>query len=235
MNCAMVTGADRGLGLEICARLLERGWKVFAGRYMADWTELDALEKAWPDALVLVPLDVSSTASVGNAAREVARRTESIDLLVNNAGISCREGDALDGLDLSASLRVFDTNSLGPVRMVEFFLPLMQAGLKRLCFVSSEAGSISVCARDRMYSYCMSKTALNMAIRLMQGELLPRGYTFRAYHPGWLRSYMQGKRSENGKVEPADSAATAVAQFLADADDEARLELLDWEGNAWPF
>ncbi len=235
MNVALVTGADRGLGFEICSNLLGRGWKVYAGRYMPEWPELDALRERHSRALVLLPLDVSSTRSVADAARAVGLAEDSVDLLVNNAGISCREGDSPEELDFSASMRVFDTNSLGPVRMVEFFLPLMRTGMKRLCFVSSEAGSVSLCARDRMYSYCMSKTALNMAVRLMHTQLSGLGFTFRVYHPGWLRSYMQGKKSDNGRVEPADSAAVAVEQFLADRDNEAKLEMVDNEEVAWPF
>jgi NAD(P)-dependent dehydrogenase (short-subunit alcohol dehydrogenase family) len=202
---------------------------------MADWPDLDALERSHRGSLHLLPLDVSSSASVEAAARSVALSCGRVDLLVNNAGISRREGDSIEELDLAATMDVFDTNSLGSLRMVEHFLPLMATGMKRLCFVSSEAGSISICARDRMYSYCMSKTALNLAIRLMHGELSAQGYGFRVYHPGWLRSYMQGRKSENGKVECADSAAAAVSHFLAERDCEARLEIVDNEEVAWPF
>ncbi len=74
--------------------------------------------------------------------------------------------------------------------------------MKRLCFVSSEAGSITVAHRKDGYAYCMSKASLNMAVKLMFNELRPQGYTFRLYHPGWVNSYMGGdQKGTSGKYE----------------------------------
>lgn len=74
--------------------------------------------------------------------------------------------------------------------MVKSFLPLMKEGMKRLAFVSSEAGVNSLAHRTDGYAYTTSKTALNMIVRRMHRTLYPQGYTFRLYHPGWVRSYM---------------------------------------------
>ncbi|MDD4797085.1 MAG: SDR family oxidoreductase, partial [Eubacteriales bacterium] len=121
------------------------------------------------------------------------------------------------------------------LRMAQAFLPLMHTGLRRLCFVSSEAGSVAVGHRGDGYSYTMSKTALNMGVRLLFNQLQPQGYTFRLYHPGWMRSYMSGQKSVVGTLEPEESAQSAVAQFLEDRDWEDRLVMLDENGMAWPF
>ena len=102
---------------------------------------------------------------------------------------------------------LYNVNVIGAVRLVESFLPLMQTGMKRFAFVSSESGSISVSHRDGGYPYPSSKTALNMTVRRMYRTLQPQGYTFRLYHPGWVRSYMGGQKSTNGNFEPEETAA----------------------------
>ena len=121
------------------------------------------------------------------------------------------------------------------MRMVEAFLPLMKKGLKRLCFVSSEAGSVSVAHRAEGFAYCMSKTALNMEVRLMFNRLSKEGYTFRLYHPGWVRSYMMGVKSTVGNFEPEETAAVAYAQFAEDRDWEDVLAMTDVSNEFWPF
>jgi NAD(P)-dependent dehydrogenase (short-subunit alcohol dehydrogenase family) len=89
---AFVTGADRGLGLALCAELLACDWRVFGGQYMPDWPALAALQTQYPERLEILPLDVGEDASVQEAARLVAARTDHLDMLINNAGISSRSG-----------------------------------------------------------------------------------------------------------------------------------------------
>ena len=161
-------------------------------------------------------------------------------MLVHNAAAfnaRIQEDIRKDRLFLQYYMKPFDTNALGAMRLVQAFLPLMQTGKKRLCFVSSEAGAVSVAHRDELSSYCMSKTALNMALRLMFNQLQPMGYTFRLYHPGWVRSTADGKPDPNhkGKFEPWEAAQAAVPQFLEDRKWEDRMVLIDNEGAAWPF
>jgi NAD(P)-dependent dehydrogenase (short-subunit alcohol dehydrogenase family) len=225
------------LGLALSAGLLERGWEVYAGQYMPEWPELSALGERFPGALHCVPLDVSSEASARTAAESVAAQTSHLDLLINNAGVSSpttRRG-IREAQDYDEMHRVLDVNALGPVRVVEAFLPLMDRGaLKRLCFVSSEAGSIDRCKRTSWYGYCMSKTALNMAVKITFNALRPEGYTFRVYHPGWVRSYMSGQKNPNADLEPEEAATPALAYFLGETDEE-RLVLRDWQGKEWPW
>lgn len=120
---------------------------------------------------------------------------------------------------------------------MELFLPLMKAGRRRLCFFSSEAGSISMLHRtgDGDTSYCVSKAMLNMTVRLMFNELRPEGYTFRVYHPGWVRSYMSGKKADRGHYEPEESAAAAFRQFTQERSFEDALVMTDIKGEVWPF
>lgn len=237
---AVVTGGDRGLGLALSAGLLQRGWRVFAGQYMSEWPQLAALARDYPDRLTPVSLDVGSTASVQAAAQAVAAHVDHVDLLINNAGVTspAMYRDLREPQDYDEMHRLYDINALGPVRMVEAFLPLTDRGeLKRLCFVSSEAGSIERATRTAWYSYCTSKAALNMAVKLMFNHLRPNGYTFRLYHPGWMRTYMSGTKSSEGLMEPEEAAEPALAYFLADLDGggEDRLVLRDYQGDEWPW
>ena len=235
---ALVTGADRGLGLALCAGLLARGWQVFAGQYLPDWHELTALADVNPGKLSLVPLDVTSIESARAAAGIVSQQVEKLDLLINNAGVisTATSRPIQEGLDYAEMHRVFDVNSAGPLRVVEACLPLMgEASWKRLCFISSEAGSISRCRRDAWFDYCMSKAALNMGIKILFNNLHPKGFTFRVHHPGWVRSYMSGAKNMNATLEPEEAAAKALPIFLADRADEDRLVLVDYEGVEWPW
>jgi NAD(P)-dependent dehydrogenase (short-subunit alcohol dehydrogenase family) len=232
---AVVTGADRGLGYALCERLLVEGWQVFAGQFMADWTELNRLSEQYSDSLQIVPLDVASLESVKDAAKIVAENSDHVDILINNAAIYGRDGDIREVMDFSATQGVFEVNSLGPIRTVECFLPLMDTGMKRLCFVSSEAGSISANLRQKEFGYCMSKAALNMGIKIMYNHLRPEGYSFRVYHPGWVRSYMSGKKSTIAELEPEESAAAAIPLFTGDNYCEDRLVMVDNRGEEWPF
>lgn len=224
-----ITGADRGVGLELTRCFLQNGDKVFAGQFMPRWKELEGLKKEFPDTLEIIPLDVSDEASIVNAAKLTAARTDRIDILAQVAGISgFKEHDKM--------LQVLRTNAIGPVCMTEHFLPLMQQGKKRLCYVSSEAGSVSVAHRDGDSGYCLSKTALNMAIRLMFNELHRDGFTFRIYHPGWVRSYMQGDtKSTHGLYEPDESARVAFKDFITDRPCEDVLMMTDIKSEIWPF
>jgi len=240
---ALVTGADRGLGYALTAALLEQGWTVFAGQYMEAWGELASLQARYP-ALTLVALDVAADASVRAAAQSVAGAVDHLDLLINNAGvIAANSTDTIRQPQQYAEMhRVFDVNALGPLRMVENFLPLMdRSQFKRLCFVSSEAGSIGAARRDSWYGYCMSKAALNMGVKILFNHLRPEGYTFRLYHPGWVRSYMSGKKNLEAHLEPEQAAVFALGYFLAEWDpagqpfDEERLALRDYEWREWPW
>jgi len=235
---ALVTGADRGLGLALVEGLLDRGWRVFAGQYMAEWPALGELAERHAKALATVPLDVGAKASVQAAAAAVTREAGHLDLIISNAGVSspAMKCPISEPQDYEEMHRLYDVNTLGSLRVVEAFLPLMAQGeLKRLCFVSSEAGSITMARRTSWYSYCMSKAALNMAVKIMFNDLHPDGYTFRLYHPGWMRTYMSGTKGTAADLEPEEAAAKALPSFLNARKDEDRLVMVDYCGVEWPF
>jgi NAD(P)-dependent dehydrogenase (short-subunit alcohol dehydrogenase family) len=81
----------------------------------------------------------------------------------------------------------------------------------------------------------MSKAALNMAVKITFNRLRPDGYTFRLYHPGWMRTYMSGKKGTQADMEPEEAAAKALPFFLGDREDEDTLAMVDYQGDVWPW
>lgn len=81
----------------------------------------------------------------------------------------------------------------------------------------------------------MSKSALNMAVKILFNDLHPDGYTFRVYHPGWIRSYMHGEKNMEATLEPEEVATRAIPILLSQREEEGRLSLVDYEGNEWPW
>jgi NAD(P)-dependent dehydrogenase (short-subunit alcohol dehydrogenase family) len=234
----LVTGADRGLGFALCTELLKQDWQVFAGQYMPQWPDLSILAGQYPQTLHIVSLDVSSLESTRAAALAVAKQTDHLEVLINNAGIYAPTArrPIREPQDYAEMHRLYDVNALGPLRVTEAFLPLMERGsLRRLCFISSEAGSITRSERKAEFGYCMSKAALNMAIKILFNDLSPQGYTFRAYHPGWIRSYMSGEKNMEATFEPEEAARKAIPLLLGQPENEGQLILIDYEGNEWPW
>lgn len=237
-HTVFITGADRGLGFALCAELLKQDWQVFAGQHKPEWPELAALAGQYPETLHIVALEVRSVESARAAARAVAEQTDHLDVLINNAGISSPTTlrPIREPQDYAEMQRIYDVNALGPLRVTEAFLPLLEWGsLKRLCFISSEAGSIARSERTAEFGYCMSKAALNMAVKILSNNLSPSGYTFRVYHPGWIRSYMSGVKNMEATFEPEEAAARAIPILLGQRENARELVLLDHEGNKWPW
>jgi Dehydrogenases with different specificities (related to short-chain alcohol dehydrogenases) len=234
----LVTGGDRGLGLALCAGLLKQGWHVFAGQYLPKWHELASLRNEYPQSLHLLPLDVSSRESVQAAAETVNADTDHLDVLISNAGVTSETVPFTirEAQDYDEMHRLYDVNALGALRVVEAFLPFMDQGnSKRLCFISSEAGSIGRSERTSWFGYCMSKAALNMGIKILFNDLYPAGYTFRVYHPGWIRSFMHGEKNMEATLEPDEAATYALPLLLNDREDEDRLVMVDYEGHEWSW
>ncbi|HEY6075135.1 MAG TPA: SDR family oxidoreductase [Anaerolineales bacterium] len=237
-HTAFVTGADRGLGFALCAELLKQDWQVFAGQHKPEGPDLATLAGQYPQTLHMVMLEVRSVESVQAAAQAVAGRTDHLDVLINNAGVSSPTTlrPIREPQDYAEMQRMYDVNALGPLRVTEAFLPLLERGsLKRLGFISSEAGSIARSERTAWFGYCMSKAALNMAVKILSNDLSPSGDTFRVYHPGWIRSYMSGVKNMEATFEPEEAAARAIPILLGQRENEGELVLVDHEGNEWPW
>lgn len=233
----LVSGADRGLGFGITKLLLKQGHRVYAGRYLRDWRDLDELQKVYKEELIVVDLDVSDSDSIILAKEVIKQSTDHIDMIISNAAITgYMESEEPMKTDYDRMLETYNVNSVGAVRLLENFIELMEdSNLKRLCFISSEAGSITQAKRVEMFSYCMSKAALNMYVKLIYNRLHNQGYSFRLYHPGWIRSYMRGHLAEEGHLSIDEAAKLATDYFFDNEVDESELILYGFDGEKFQY
>ncbi|MBL6731924.1 MAG: SDR family oxidoreductase [Candidatus Poseidoniaceae archaeon] len=192
MKTAVITGASRGIGSEFVVRLLDKGWRVYAG-YRQDKHRLDLLEN---ENLFTYQLDVVDNDSIAAFASNV---DHSVDLLINNAGVPDGRWRNIKEIDDQWALNVININSLGPVRLVRSLYDKMSGkNLSTVVMISSLMGSIDDCHSGRSYAYRASKTALNMFTVAMKKEALDDNISFLILHPGWVKTRMGG---ENAPVE----------------------------------
>ena len=190
---ALVTGAGRGIGLELVRQLADRDYEVFATVRVAGSEELETLAHERGEGVHVLAMDVGDDAAVAAAVKTVAARSEHLDLLVNNAGIYPRDHGGLERLDLDELVAAYQVNTLGPLRVARAFLPLLRKGQgKRIVQITSLMGSIGDNSSGGSYAYRMSKAALNMANRNLAHELASEGFVCIAIHPGWVRTRMGG-------------------------------------------
>jgi NAD(P)-dependent dehydrogenase (short-subunit alcohol dehydrogenase family) len=206
MSLAIVTGANRGIGLALTGALAARGATVIA----ACRSDSPGLTKLGVE--VVDGVDVTSHTGVQRLARAVGDR--SIDLLINNAGILLW-GDQLDSLDFEGIRKQFEVNALGPLRVTAALRSRLRKGAK-VGLITSRMGSIDDNTSGGSYGYRMSKAALNMAGKSLALDLRPVEVAVAILHPGMVKTDMVGA---HGQVEPADAARGLLARL-----DELTLE-----------
>jgi NAD(P)-dependent dehydrogenase (short-subunit alcohol dehydrogenase family) len=208
----LVTGAARGIGLEIAKAFLGRGFTVFALSATLR-EELAALGRENPGRLFAYECDVRQEDRLAAVARDVASQAGALDVLVNNAAVYLddKRWDLADA-DFEAMKTMYDVNAISPLRVTRRFIDLLLAGSRKLLVnVSSEAGSIADMTRSNEYGYCMSKAALNMASAILQNRFRGQGVKVLVLHPGWVRTDMGGAEAP---IPPAASAARLCALML---------------------
>jgi NAD(P)-dependent dehydrogenase (short-subunit alcohol dehydrogenase family) len=191
MQRVVITGSNRGLGLEWVRQCAERGWRVFATCRDPD-SAADLQDQADQDSSVsLHRLDVTDASQIGHLAEDL--RDETIDLLVNNAGV-CFERwgqDSVGRIRYDHWEETFRVNTLGPMPVTEALLPHLNRGERPLVLaITSHMGSIADIDAPRDYAYRSSKAALNAAMHGLAHELKPRGIGVLLLHPGWVRTRM---------------------------------------------
>lgn len=208
---ALVTGANRGIGCEIARGLARKGFlTVIGARDPAKGQEAAADMKKEGLDVAVVELDVTDSEKVKNGVAEAAGLLERIDVLVNNAGVYLDKpsviGEKALTVDPELMLETFNTNTVGPLRVTQQVIPLMQsANYGRIINVSSIMGQLAAMG-EASVAYRASKAALNAVTRVVAAELAETNIKVNAMHPGWVKTEMGGELAPRGVSEAAETA-----------------------------
>jgi NAD(P)-dependent dehydrogenase (short-subunit alcohol dehydrogenase family) len=202
MPSALITGANRGLGLEFARQYAADGWQVYAAcRDPSSASELRRLAEASGHKLRILVLDVTDPASVKAVATELDG--QAIDLLLNNAGVGGARGQTVGNIDYKAWAKVLDVNTLGPMRVSEAFVDNVARSERKLIItLTSGMGSLADNTSGGSIAYRSSKAAVNMVMRSLAIDLAPHGITCVVVNPGWVRTDMGGSHAT---LTPAES------------------------------
>lgn len=223
MTTILITGTNRGIGLEIASQALAKGWTVY-GSARAVVTDPDAHICHHPNFHDLV-FDVTDHAAVRAVAASISAP---IDILINNAGIIGPERQSTLDMDFDGFARTLAVNTLAPLAMAQAFLPhLKRSAAPRILTVSSWMGSLSHAKSDRI-AYRASKAAVNKVMQGLATDLEPFGIAVANLHPGWVRTDMGGAAADI-------DAATSAAGILTIAEGltlEGTGKFYNWDGSA---
>lgn len=202
MPSTLITGANRGLGLEFARQYAADGWQVYATcRNPNSASELRKLVDASDQNVQVLALDVTDLASIKAAA--AALDGQAIDLLLNNAGVGGPRGQTIGNIDYDAWAKVLDVNTMGPLRVSEAFVENVARSERKLVVtLTSGMGSIGDNTSGGAFAYRSSKAAVNMVMRSLAIDLAPRGITCLVINPGWVQTDMGGP---HGNLTPAES------------------------------
>lgn len=220
----LVTGANRGIGLEFVQQLQAKGFDVIGtARKPATADELKATGAR------VEQLDVTDANSVAGMAERLDGVP--IDILINNAGMLNRADSTLDTLDFEMMVRSFQVNSLGPLRVTQALLPNLRAGeAKAIVNITSQMGSIEL-SSGMAYSYRTSKTALNQINKIISVELADEGFINIVMHPGWVRTDMGGENATLSKTE----SVSGMLGVIDGLDAESNGRFFNYDGSEIPW
>jgi NAD(P)-dependent dehydrogenase (short-subunit alcohol dehydrogenase family) len=201
MSTLFVTGANRGLGLELARQYAGAGWRVHA---TCRDPEASPALKALAGDVRVHRLEVTAADEVAGLARSLAG--EPIDLLVNNAGTATQRGTELGDIDYAEWERQMRVNAMAPLRVADALAANVAASQRRvMLFMSSRAGSIADNLAGGRYLYRSSKAALNAVVKSLAIDLIPKRVIVVAVHPGWAKTDM------GGPAAPLETAAAVAA------------------------
>ncbi|HEY1614216.1 MAG TPA: SDR family oxidoreductase [Rhizomicrobium sp.] len=229
MANVLITGANRGIGLELVRQYAADGARVFAG--VRDPAKAAALSELARDAggrISLHQLDVASTPSVEAFAKDVG--DTAIDVLINNAGVSGSH-QSLDDMNFDNWLDALNVMTLGPFRVSQAFLPhLEKAGAAKVMTVTSQIAA-STWPHGGTYAYASAKAAVNRVMQVLAIDLKPRGVTVAVIHPGWVKTDMGGP---NADITPEESAC-GIRKVIAGMTLADTGKFFKWNGDMHPW
>jgi|ERR1700752_782303 len=210
-NIAIVTGANRGIGLAVVKQLAQEGFSVLLGsRELEKGTQAAAPLVKRGLNVIPVQLDVTDATSVETVKSEVEHRFGKLDVLINNAGILYDSWERAIDADFNTVREAFETNTIGAWRMAQAFIPLLRKSRHgRIVNVSSESGSLPT-IDGTTPAYSISKVALNALTLMLAAELRSSGILVNSVCPGWVATEMGGSNAPRSVEEGAASVVWAA-------------------------
>jgi NAD(P)-dependent dehydrogenase (short-subunit alcohol dehydrogenase family) len=205
---ALVSGGNRGIGLQVCRQLAEKDYTVVMGS--RDDEQGRAAAEGLPGGVVVRQLDVADPESVARLSRSIEEEFGRLDILVNNAGISNDEGQRGAEADLERVKAALEANLFGAWRLCEMAIPLMRRnGYGRIVNVSTGLAALEDMGGGYP-GYRVSKTALNALTRILASELRGSGILINAVNPGWVQTEMGGSGATHSVEEGAEALVWAA-------------------------
>lgn len=221
MTTILITGTNRGIGLQLARQALEKGWTVY-GSARSAVTDRDAHICSHADFHDLV-FDVTDHAAIRAAAAGISGP---IDILINNAGVIGPYRQSTGQMDFAGFARTLAVNTMAPLAVTQAFLPhLRRSGNGRVLSMSSRMGSMSHASSDRI-AYRASKAGLNKVMQGLATDLKPLGIAVATLHPGWVRTDMGGA---GAAVAPEDSAG-GILKIAEELTLATTGRFLNWDG-----
>ena len=229
MPTVLITGANRGIGLEFARQYAADGWKVHATARKPE--EAKDLAKVSGDVHIHA-LDVQNREAIAKLGDHIQ---DPLDVVIANAGIGGRTRDGrmqtFGELDYEAFLETLEVNTLGAVATAEVFQPHLKAGgFKKLACITSLMGSIEDTSGGAV-AYRTSKAALNMAMQASAAQLADDGIAVAVLHPGWVQTDMGGSQAP---VTPADSVG-GMRKVIDGLETSNTAQFMDYTGKALPW
>jgi NAD(P)-dependent dehydrogenase (short-subunit alcohol dehydrogenase family) len=231
MPTTLITGANRGIGLEFARQYAADGWQVFAAcRDPAGARQLEELARRAGKALTIVALDVTDGESVGAAAARL--KEEAIDLLINCAGIAGAPRQTVGNVNYESWLRVLDVNTMGPLRVLEAFTDQLARSERKLAAtITSGMGSLADNNSGGSIAYRSSKAAVNMVMRSAAIDLKPHGITCVVINPGWVRTDMGGP---GARLSPEESVS-AMRKLIEKLGPHSSGKFFNYDGREYAW
>jgi len=231
-STVLITGANRGLGLEMARQYAQAGWDVVACcREPENAQQLSRLAQQFQDSVFVHSLDVTDFERIDRLSSELSVR--SIDVLVNNAGVyGDTASTGFGSVDYIRWQHVFAVNTLAPVKMAEAFMPHIARGHHKLIVtLTSLMGSIADNKGGGSIMYRSSKAGLNAALKSMAIDLKSRGVGVLIVHPGWVKTDMGGEKAPTSAEDSVRGLRHLIEQFTP--EDSGRF--LDFRGTELPW
>ena len=231
MPSVLITGANRGIGLEFARQYLADGWQVYAAcRDPTSASELRRLAQASDHNLRILALDVTNPETVKAVAAELDG--QAIDLLLNNAGVGGPRGQTIGNIDYKAWARVLDVNTVGAMRVSEAFVDnVARSERKLIVTLTSGMGSLADNTSGGSIAYRSSKAAVNMVMRSLAIDLAPRGITCVVVNPGWVLTDMGGTHAT---MTPAESV-TRLRRLIENLGPAQSGKFFNHDGREYPW